>query len=64
MITVALDNDIFSNGQAYTAISRGRRLKNVNIVSLNWSAFRADFEAIQEYKRLEQLSVKLPELAI
>ena len=62
MITVSLDNDIFSNGQAYTAISQAGKLEDVHIASLDWSAFGADPEAIQEYRRLEQLSVELPGL--
>lgn len=62
MITVSLDSDIFSHGQAYTAISQARKLENVHIASLDWSAFKADPEAIQEYKRLERLSLEFPEL--
>jgi ATP-dependent exoDNAse (exonuclease V) alpha subunit len=60
MITISLDSDIFSYGQAYTAISRARSLESVHIASLNWSAFRADLEAIQEYERLEKLALKMP----
>jgi ATP-dependent DNA helicase PIF1 len=42
MITVSLDANIFSEGQAYTAISRGRQLKDVCIAGLDWSAFKVD----------------------
>ncbi len=62
MITVSLDANIFSDGQAYTAISRARTLKDVHIASLNWSAFKVDQEAVREYQRLEDVSRSLPEL--
>ena len=51
-ITVNLDEDVFSNGQAYTAISRARSLEDVHIASLDWTAFRVDAAAIKEYERL------------
>jgi len=62
MITVSLDANIFSNGQAYTAISRARRLEDVYIAALDWSAFKVDQEAVREYQRLEDISRSLPEL--
>ena len=34
--------NIFSEGQAYTAISRAGRLEGVCIAALNWSAFKVD----------------------
>ena len=60
-ITLNLDEDIFSNGQAYTAISRARRLEDVNIASLDWAAFRVDTAAVKEYERLRQVASTLPE---
>jgi ATP-dependent DNA helicase PIF1 len=60
-ITLNLDEDIFSNGQAYTAISRARRLEDVHIASLDWSAFRVDTAAVKEYERLRQVAATLPE---
>jgi len=42
MITVSLDANIFSDGQAYTAISWETRLENVCIAGLDWSAFKVD----------------------
>ena len=64
MITVSLDANIFSDGQAYTAISRGTRLENVCIAGLDWSAFKVDQAAVnlKEYQRLEEVSKSLPEL--
>jgi ATP-dependent exoDNAse (exonuclease V) alpha subunit len=62
MITVDLNEDIFSFGQAYTAISRACKLEDVHIASLDWSAFRADPAAIKEYERLQAIAVAFPEL--
>jgi len=62
MITVSLDANIFSNGQAYTAISRARRLEDVYIANLDFSAFMVDETAVREYQRLEEVSKSLPEL--
>jgi len=62
MITISLDANIFSDGQAYTAISRAGQLKDVCIANLDWSAFKVDQEAVREYQRLEDISRSLPEL--
>ena len=62
MITVSLDANIFSDGQAYTAISRAERLEGVYIAALDWSAFKVDQAALREYQRLEEVARSLPEL--
>jgi len=62
MITVSLDANIFSEGQAYTAISRAGRLEGVSIAALDWSAFKVDQTAVREYQRLEEVLKSLPEL--
>jgi hypothetical protein len=62
MITVSPDANIFSEGQAYTAISRAGRLEDVCIAGLDWSAFKVDQPAVREYQRLEEVSKSLPEL--
>src|SRR5271168_3438009 len=59
MITVSLDANIFSEGQAYTAISRAGRLEGVCIAALDWSAFKVDQAAVREYQRLEEVSKSL-----
>ena len=51
MITVSLDANIFSEGQAYTAISRAGRLEGVCIAALDWSAFKVDQAVVREYQR-------------
>ena len=62
MITVDLNEDIFSFGQAYTAISRGCKLEGVHIASLVWSAFRANPAAIKEYERLRAIAAAFLEI--
>ena len=62
MITVSLDANIFSDGQAYTAISWGTQLENICIAELDWSAFKVDQAAVKEYQWLEEVSKSLPEL--
>jgi hypothetical protein len=57
MVSLSLNQNIFSAGQAYTAISRAHRLEDVNIASLDWSAFQVDQEAVQEYERLRAIPV-------
>jgi ATP-dependent DNA helicase PIF1 len=61
-ICISLDRDIFSVGQAYTALSRAKRLEDVSIDKLDWSAFKVDHEAIKEYKRLEAKALSIPEI--
>ena len=42
MITISLDANIFSDGQAYTTISCARLLEDVYIANLEWLAFKVD----------------------
>ena len=62
MITVSLDANIFSDGQAYNAISRARQLEDVCIAGLDCSAFQIDQVAVSDCQRLEEISKSLPEL--
>jgi hypothetical protein len=55
-ISVSLDDQIFSNGQAYTALSRCTNWDNIQIASLSRSAFKTDPDVIKEYERLELLA--------
>ena len=52
-VTIALNSNIFSDGQAYVALSRGRRLDELFLTHLDFDAIKADPEAIAEYQRLE-----------
>jgi ATP-dependent exoDNAse (exonuclease V) alpha subunit len=60
-VSLSLDNQIFSAGQAYVALSRCPSWSNVHIASLSTSAFITDQSMIEEYERLEQkASIPLP----
>jgi ATP-dependent exoDNAse (exonuclease V) alpha subunit len=52
-ISVSLDDQIFSPGQAYTALSRCPSWEHVQIMALDKSAFMVDQDVISEYNRLE-----------
>ena len=52
-VSLSLDNQIFSTGQAYTALSRCPNWDNVQIAALDREAFKTDPDMIKEYKRLE-----------
>jgi ATP-dependent exoDNAse (exonuclease V) alpha subunit len=49
-VSLSLDNQIFSAGQAYVALSRCPNWSNVHIASLDPSAFITDQSMIEEYK--------------
>ena len=60
-VSLFLDDQIFSAGQAYVALSRCSNWLNVHISFLNPSAFIVDQLMIKEYERLEQIaSISLP----
>ncbi len=52
-VSLFLDDQIFSAGQAYVALSKCPNWSNVHISSLNSSAFIVDHSMIKEYERLE-----------
>lgn len=53
-VTIALNQSIFSEGQAYVAMSRCRELSRMFITDLDFNAIKVDKEAIQEYNRLRE----------
>ena len=55
-ITVYLNDDVFIIGQAYVALSRARKLKDVWLTCLDLKAFKTDPSAITEYARLREVS--------
>ena len=57
-ISVYLDESLFDIAQAYVALSRARRLADVNILSLNPSIFQTNVDVAMEYARL----LALPQL--
>ena len=52
-VSLFLDNQIFSTGQAYVTLSRYSNWSNVHIFFLNPFAFIVDQSMIKEYERLE-----------
>ena len=58
-VTVPLSESMFANGQAYVALSRATTPEELYITRLDFSAIKADPEAIAEYRRLEQRAVRL-----
>ncbi|PKY52436.1 hypothetical protein RhiirA4_286760, partial [Rhizophagus irregularis] len=54
---VSLDlAELFTSGQAYTAISRCPKWDQIQIMNLNRDAFKVDPNVIKEYSRLEQIA--------
>lgn len=61
-VTLALDGNIFSPGQAYVALSRCTTWDNVSISHLDRSAFMVDPNVIQEYQRLSTIANTNPHI--
>jgi hypothetical protein len=55
-VTIALNSNIFSLGQAYVALSRVRKLSEIFLSYLDFSSIKADRDAIAEYARLEGIT--------
>jgi ATP-dependent exoDNAse (exonuclease V) alpha subunit len=58
-ITLALNKNIFSQGQAYVGLSRARTLDQVFLTQLDFDAIKADPEAVAEYDRLRTMTALL-----
>ena len=54
--SLSLDQSIFSPGQAYVALSRCSRWENIELSSLDLSAFITNPDVTLEYQRLENIS--------
>ena len=60
-VSITLDSEIFSPGQAYVALSRCTSWENLQIISFDKNAIITDQSMIQEYNRLkEKISIPLP----
>ena len=59
-ISIILDHNIFSPGQAYTTLSRCSTWENVDISHLDRFAFMIDQNMVQEYQRLHDVSQSNP----
>ena len=57
-ISLSLDDQIFSAGQAYTALSRCPNWDNIQIAALDKAAFKTDPDVIKEYERLELMAAR------
>jgi ATP-dependent exoDNAse (exonuclease V) alpha subunit len=55
-VSLSLDNQMFSPGQAYVALSRCSDWSKVHIASLHSSAFIVDKSMLEEYERLEKMA--------
>src|SRR4051794_37011532 len=55
-VSLSLDNQIFSTGQAYVALSRCSDWFKVHIASLYPSAFIVDKSMLEEYEHLEKIA--------
>jgi ATP-dependent DNA helicase PIF1 len=58
-LTMALNRNIFSDGQAYVGLSRCCTPEQLFLSHLDWDAIKADREAIAEYERLEAKELEL-----
>ena|SRR5271168_4252323 len=58
-VTIALSKSMFAEGQAYVGLSRATTADQLFLTELDFSAIKADPEAIAEYRRLEEKAVNL-----
>ncbi|EFY93982.1 hypothetical protein MAA_10556 [Metarhizium robertsii ARSEF 23] len=58
-VTVVLNSNIFSDGQAYVVLNRRKDLEQVYLTHCDFEAIKADPEAIAEYERLEAKAEQL-----
>jgi hypothetical protein len=57
-ITVALNRNIFSYGQAYVALSCAITFNKVYLSHIDFEAIKADPKVIAEYERLERIATE------
>jgi ATP-dependent DNA helicase PIF1 len=55
-ITLALNENIFSERQAYVGLNQVTDLEQVFLTQLDFQAIKADPEAIKEYERLRKVA--------
>lgn len=51
-VKMNIGSDVFTYGQAYTALSRAKELKNINIISLNKNAFICNPDVKSFYEKM------------
>ena len=59
-VSLVLDKQIFSPGQAYVALSRVPSWNSIRITALDRNAFLVDKNIITEYERLKQMADQIP----
>ena len=59
-VSLVLDKQIFSPGQAYVALSRAPSWNSIRITALDRNAFLVDKNIITEYERLKQMANQIP----
>lgn len=50
-----IGNNIFANGQAYTALSRAKSLKDIQIININYNSFKTDLNIIKWYNSQDNI---------
>jgi ATP-dependent exoDNAse (exonuclease V) alpha subunit len=58
-VTLALNKNFFSEGQAYEGLSRAMASERLFLTQLDFDAIKADPEAIAEYDRLRTVALQL-----
>jgi len=58
-ITLGLNKNFFSGGQAYVGLSRATASERLFLTQLDFDAIKADPEAIAEYERLRTVALQL-----
>ena len=48
-LKIDIGNNIFANGQAYTALSRAKSLINIQIINIDYNSFKTDLNIIKWY---------------
>ena len=54
--SVSWDDQMFSAGQAYTALNRCPKWNDIQIMALDRNAFMTDPDVVREYNRLEEMA--------
>ena len=56
--TLTIDENMFTTGQIYVAMSRAPSWNSVSILSFDFNALKVDEEVLTEYKRLRYINQK------
>jgi ATP-dependent exoDNAse (exonuclease V) alpha subunit len=56
--TLTIDNNMFTTGQIYVAMSRAPSWNSINILSFDFDSLKVDEEVLTEYRRLKYINEK------